>query len=113
MTPPTPSLHVRAVQVLRNKKIWIAPILLAAAFTAVMATVYFGSVVNPARHLHGLPVMLVDQGGGAVFDGQHQNIGASLTSDIDHSSGVTSRLRLTSGTLQQAQAQMDKGAAYA
>jgi hypothetical protein len=37
MTAATPSLHVRASQVLRNKKIWIAPILLAAVFTAVMA----------------------------------------------------------------------------
>ena len=27
MSAPTPSLHVRAVQVLRNEKIWIAPIL--------------------------------------------------------------------------------------
>ena len=79
MTTPSPSLHVRARQVLRNKKIWIAPILLAAAFTAVMATVYFGSVINPTGHLHGLPVMIVDQDAGAVVDGQHQNVGASLT----------------------------------
>ena len=33
-TPP--SLHVRAVQGLRNKKIWITPIPLAAVYTAVM-----------------------------------------------------------------------------
>ncbi len=113
MNTPTPSIHVRAVQVLRNSKIWIAPILLAAAFTTLMATVYFGSVVNPTGHLHGLPVMIVDQDTGAVVDGQHQNVGASLTSALEHTSGVTSRLNLTSGTLQQAQAQMDKGGAYA
>ena len=113
MNTPTPSMHVRAVQVLRNRKIWIAPILLAAAFTTLMATVYFGSVVNPTGHLHGLPVMIVDQDTGAVVDGQHQNVGASLTSALEQTSGVTSRLNLTSGTLQQAQAQMDKGGAYA
>jgi len=56
---------VRAVQVLRNKKIWIAPILLGAVFTAVMATVYFGSVVDPTGHQHGLPVMIVDQDTGS------------------------------------------------
>jgi YhgE/Pip-like protein len=113
MSAPTPSLPVRAVQVLRNKKIWIAPILLAAVFTAVMATVYFGSVVNPTGHLHGLPVMIVDQDTGAVVDGHHENVGASLTSALEHSSGVTSHLELTSRTLQQAEAQMDKGGAYA
>jgi YhgE/Pip-like protein len=104
---------VRAVQVLRNKKIWIAPILLASVFTVVLATVYFGSVVNPTGHLHGLPVMIVDQDTGAVVDGHQENIGASLTSALEHSAGVTSHLKLTSGTLQQAEAQMDKGGAYA
>jgi hypothetical protein len=34
-------------------------------FTAVMATVYFGSVVDPTGHLHGLPVMIVDQDSGS------------------------------------------------
>jgi uncharacterized phage infection (PIP) family protein YhgE len=50
---------------LRNKKIWIAPILLAAVHTAVMATVYFRSVVDPTGHLHGLPVMIVDHDAGS------------------------------------------------
>jgi hypothetical protein len=63
--PPPPSRHVRTVQVLRNKKIRIAPILLAAVFTVVMATVYFASVVNPTGHMHGLPVMIVDQDTGS------------------------------------------------
>jgi hypothetical protein len=36
-----------------------------------MATVYFGSVVNPTGHLHGLPVMIVDEDTGAVVDGHH------------------------------------------
>jgi YhgE/Pip-like protein len=113
MSTPTPSLPVRASQVLRQKKIWIAPILLAAVFTAVMATVYFGSVVNPTGHLHGLPVMIVNQDAGAVVDGQHQDVGGSLTSALEHTSVVTGHLKLTSGTLQQAQAEMNKGGAYA
>ena len=113
MSAPTPSLHVRAVQVLQSRKIWIAPILLAAVFTALMATVYFGSVVNPTGHLHGLPVMIVDQDTGALVEGHHENVGASLASGLKHSSLVTSHLKLTSGSLQQAQAQMDKGGAYA
>jgi YhgE/Pip-like protein len=113
MTNPTPNLPVRAAQILRIRKIWIAPILLAAVFTALMATVYLGSVVNPTGHLHGLPVMIVNQDAGAVVDGHRQNVGASLTSALEHSSAVTSRLKLTSATLQQADARMDKGRAYA
>ncbi len=113
MSTPIPALHVRALQVLRNRKIWIAPILFASAFTTLMATVYLGSVVNPTGHLHGLPVMIVDQDAGAIVDGHQENVGASLTSALEHTSGVTSRLNLTSGTLQQAHAQMDKGGAYA
>jgi len=106
-------LSVRAKQVLRNRKIWIVPILTASVFAALMATVYFGSVVNPTGHLHGLPVMIVDQDSGAVADGQHVNVGASLASELEHSSAVTSRLELTAVTSQRAKAEMDKAGAYA
>jgi YhgE/Pip-like protein len=113
MTEPAPTLGVRARQVLRSRKIWVAPILLAGVFAAVMATFYLGSVVNPAGHLHGLPVMIVDQDTGAVVNGQHINVGTSLTSALEHSSGVTTRLKLMSGTPKQAQAKMDKAGAFA
>jgi YhgE/Pip-like protein len=113
-TPPsTPRLHVRASQVLRARKIWIVPILTASVFAALMAAVYLGSVVNPTGHLHGLPVMIVDQDPGATVDGQHVNVGASLTSALERSSSVSSRLKLMPGTLPQAQSKMDKGGAYA
>jgi hypothetical protein len=57
--------------------------------------------------------MIVDQDTAGGVDGDHENVGASLTSALEHSSGVTSHLKLTSGTLQQADAQMDKGGPYA
>jgi YhgE/Pip-like protein len=116
MTTPTPSnprLHIRAKQVLRARKIWIVPIVTASVFAAVMAAVYLGSVVNPPGHMHGLPVMVVDQDSGAVVHGQNMNLGASLTSALEHSSAVNSRLKLKPATLKQAQAEMDKGGAYA
>jgi uncharacterized phage infection (PIP) family protein YhgE len=61
MSNRIPSLHVARGRVCETEKVWIAPSLLAAVFTAVMATVYFGSVIDPTGHLHGLPVMIVDQ----------------------------------------------------
>jgi hypothetical protein len=85
------------------------PIVSASVFAAVMAAFYFGSVVNPTGHIHGLPVTIVDQDSGAVVDGQRVDVGASLSTALEHSSKVTTRLKLTPGTLQQAQAEMDKG----
>jgi len=115
MSTPTssPRLHVRAAQILRAKKIWIVPIVTAGVFAAAMAAVYFGSVVNPTGHIHGLPVMIVDQDTGAVVDGQHVNVGASLASGLEHYSQVATRLKLMPATLQQAEAKMDKGGAFA
>ncbi len=110
---PTARLHIRAGQILRARKVWIVPILTASVFAAAMAAVYFGAVVNPTGHLHGLPVMIVDRDSGALVDGQHVDVGASLASALEHSPGVTSRLKLTPGTLQQARAKMDKGGAFA
>jgi YhgE/Pip-like protein len=113
-SPHTPDgLHVRAQEVLRAKKIWIAPLAVACIFVAVMAVVYIGSTVNPTGHLHDLPVMVVDEDSGAVDAGQHVNVGASLASALQQSSGVTTRLRLRPATLKQAQGEMDKGDAYA
>ncbi|HTU84047.1 MAG TPA: DUF3533 domain-containing protein [Solirubrobacteraceae bacterium] len=113
-TPPsTPRLRVRASQVLRARKIWIVPILTASVFAALMAAVYLGSVVNPTGHMHGLPVMIVDQDTGAVVDRHQVNAGANLTSALEQSSSVSSRLKLMPGTLAQAQAKMNKGGAYA
>ena len=89
------------------------PIVTASVFAAAMAAVYFGSVVNPTGHIHGLPVMIVDQDSDAVVGGQHVNVGASLASGLEDSSQVATRLKLTSGTLQQAQAKMDKEGAFA
>jgi YhgE/Pip-like protein len=108
-----PRLHVRARQVLRTRKIWIAPILLASVFVTLMAAIYFGSVVNPTGHLHGLPVVVVDHDSGAVIDGRHIDVGASMASALARTPAVTGRLKLTSGTLALARTEMDKGRAYA
>ena len=50
---------------------WRAPLILATLFIAVMSLVYFGSVINPTGHLHGLPVMVVNEDTGATAGGRH------------------------------------------
>src|SRR5947209_19697524 len=60
------------------------PVGLASAMVLVtvlivaMTLVYFGSVVNPTGHLHGLPVAVVNQDAGANVGGQHVNFGAQI-----------------------------------
>jgi len=112
-SPKNPGLYVHATEVLRIGKIWIGPVVVAAVFAGLVASVYIGSIINPTGHLHGLPVMIVDRDAGAVVDGQHLNVGASVTDALLRARPVTDRLALTSATLSQADTEMDKGGAYA
>jgi YhgE/Pip-like protein len=104
---------LRASQVLKVKKVWLVPLALAAVFVALMAAIYIGSVVNPAGHLHGLPVVLVNEDTGASSGGKHIDVGAEVVSALTKSKAVTSRLDLHVLTLAQARAKMDRAGAYA
>ena len=95
-------MHVRAVQILRIRKIWLLPVTIAAVFVALMSVIYFGSVVNPTGHLHDLPVLVVNQDTGATAHGQRVDIGASMVSGLEDNEQVTSRLKLRTTTLSQA-----------
>jgi YhgE/Pip-like protein len=112
-SPPPAGISVRASQVLRDRKIWVLPVAIAAVFVALMSAIYFGSVVNPTGHLHGLSVIVVDEDTGATAHGQKVEIGSSLVRGLDGSSAVTARLKLTNATIGQADAAMDRGSAYA
>jgi YhgE/Pip-like protein len=111
--PLEPDRRVRASELLRTRKLWLTPLIIASVFIALMSVIYIGSVVNPTGHLHGLPVMLVNEDQGAVVQGHRVNVGASLANGLDGSAKLTSRLKLRSATLAQARATMDKGGAYA
>lgn len=113
MTNENHGLHVRAREVLRARKLWIAPILIAAVFAALMTAVYIGSVINPTGHLHNLPVLLVDDDQGANVHGQTIDVGRSLVSALEGSANVTNRLALKTSSLQHAQTVMNRGGAFA
>lgn len=111
--PQEPRRRVHASELLRARKLWLAPLLIASVFIALISVIYIGSVVNPAGHLHALPVMLVNEDQGVVVHGRRVDVGASLTSALDGSPLLASRLKLRSATLNQARTIMDKGGAYA
>ena len=112
-TEPSPDVDrgVRAGQLLRVRSIWLVPLVLATVFVALMSVIYVGSVINPTAHLHGLPVLIVDEDQGAVAGGQQVNIGRVLTSALQGSPAVSRRLALRSVTGSQAQATMDRAGA--
>jgi YhgE/Pip-like protein len=110
---PEPNRRVSASELLRAKKLWLVPLLIASVFIALISAIYIGSVVNPTGHLHGLPVILVNEDRGAVVHGRRVDVGASLASGLRGSAALTSRLKLQSATLTQARTTMDKAGAYA
>jgi len=95
------------------RSVWIPPLVLVAILIVVMTLVYFGSVVNPTGHLHGLPVAVVNQDGGAEVAGQHVDFGEQIASGLIGSPAVSSRLALRPSTLAQAKRQMDVAKEYA
>jgi YhgE/Pip-like protein len=75
--------------------------------------IYIGSVVNPTGHLHGLPVVLVNEDTGATVDGQKMDVGAELINALTGTPAVTQRLKLTTTTFANAEAIMNRAGAYA
>jgi len=94
------------------RSVWIPPVVLVTILIVAMTLVYFGSVVNPTGHLHGLPVAVVNQDGGAEVAGQHVNFGEQIASGLIGSPAVSSRLALRAATLAQAKDQMDVAKEY-
>lgn len=98
---------------LRVKKLWIMPLTLAGILVALISLIYVGSVVNPTGHLHGLPVLIVNEDRAVAVDGQSIVIGDKVVSGLTGSEQVTSRLALTTVSLADAKDRMDSGKAYA
>ena len=97
---------------LRVRSVWVPPLVLVTVLIALMTLVYFGSVVNPTGHLHGLPVAVVNQDAGADIAGQHVNFGEQIATGLIGSPAVSSRLALRRSTLAQAKHQMDVAKEY-
>jgi len=94
------------------RSVWVPPVVLVAVLIVAMTLVYFGSVVNPAGHLHGLPVAVVNQDAGVDISGHHVNFGEQIASGLIGAPAVSSRLALRPSTLAQAKQQMDVAKEY-
>ena len=86
---------------------------IAGLVVGLMTLLYFGSIVDPSAHLHGLPVAVVNEDSGATTPTGRVDIGHQVVAGLTGNSQITSRLAITIESLSEAQAQMDRGAAYA
>jgi len=100
-------------QAFQAPRVWIPPLILVAALVFVMTLVYFGSVVDPAGHLHGLPVGIVDEDTGATIGSRHIDLGQQVAGALEGTHAVSSRLALKAGDLAAAENQMNLGREYA
>jgi len=104
---------MRAATLLRARALWIVPAVVASVLILLMTLLYVGSVVDPQSHLHGLPVLLVDQDEGAGVATKHVDVGREIVSALNGSAVVSSRLSISPVTLAEAKARMNRSDAYA
>jgi YhgE/Pip-like protein len=112
-TPSARTAPVRASGLLRARGIWITPLIVASVVVFLMTLIYFGSIVDPVSHLHGLPVLIVDQDRGAQVAGKQVDVGEKVVAGLTGAPAVSSRLAFSTVTWAEAQERMNKGADYA
>ncbi|MGD0311529.1 MAG: DUF3533 domain-containing protein [Acidimicrobiales bacterium] len=109
---PTPP-DMRASRLLRVRTLWITVAAITSVLIVLMTLIYIGSVVDPAEHLHGLPVLVVDEDTGATVGSQHIDVGNKVVAALDQTPAVTTRLSLDSVSMPEATARLDRNGAYA
>ncbi|HEY0276811.1 MAG TPA: ABC transporter permease [Solirubrobacterales bacterium] len=97
--------RLRAVELLRRKPVWIAPVLIGVVLIGLMTVLYLGSAVDPVDHMDGLPVSLVEKDDGGA--------GAELQKALLGSPEVSKKLAIHIESMAAAEDRMDRGASYA
>jgi YhgE/Pip-like protein len=111
--PPPDRFPVRARDLLRQRAVWVLPMVLASVVIAAMTALYLGSAVDPVAHVRDLPVEVVNGDRGVTLGTQRVEIGRQIEAGLRGSPEVSHRLRLESVTLPAAEDVMNHGRAYA
>jgi YhgE/Pip-like protein len=106
--------RLRARELLRQKAVWLPPIVIGVILIGVMTALYIGSAVDPVDHMEGLPVSLVqgDKGSSGPA-GLKLNLGRSLERGLRDSPEVSTKLAIHVESMEAAEDRMDRGASYA
>lgn len=105
--------EVRAGRVLRAPAVWIFPLVVGAVLISLITLIYFGSIVDPTAHLHGLPVVVVNEDTGATTASGSTNFGDEVVKALTRTPAVSDRLDVMVLSMAAAENEMNKGAAYA
>jgi hypothetical protein len=105
--------RVSALELLKRRPVWVAPIAIGVILIGVMTALYIGSVVDPIDHMHGLPVSLVQRDAGARLGAGRVNLGNELEKALLGSPEVSEKLAIHVETMAAARDRMDRGASYA
>lgn len=108
-----PQHRARARQLLRVRMMWAVPLVLTTVLIVLITVIYIGSTVNPAGHLHGLPVLIVNADEGATVHGKRVDVGASAASVLERTPAISDRLKFQLVSQAQANATMNRAGAYA
>lgn len=108
--PPPPARPVRAFSLIRHPKLWILPTLLSTVLAFLLSLLYMGGIVSPNKHLHDLPIALVNMDQGKPPAGQRANLGTQVAEAIRKAPGDQAEWRLR--TRAQAQDELDSGKVY-
>ncbi len=103
---------LQAATLLKQRSTWVQLAAICASVVALMTLLYFGSIVDPSAHLHGLPVALVNEDAGATTPEGPVDLGHQVVTAMTSNPEITSRLAITVESLAAAQAQMNRGGAY-
>ncbi|WP_305092776.1 YhgE/Pip domain-containing protein [Prescottella sp. R16] len=67
-------------------RLWLAPTAVVAVVMSLLAALYMGGILDPAKHLRGFPIALVNQDVGDVIDGPdgpvYQNFGDEIAQGL-------------------------------
>ncbi|QNP74275.1 DUF3533 domain-containing protein [Streptomyces roseirectus] len=114
MSPESPApvagATVRAVSLVRKPKLWLLPTLLSTVLAFLLSLLYMGGIVSPNKHLHDLPIALVNADRGSPPAGQPANLGTQVADAIRKAPGDQAEWR--SLTRAQAQDELDSGKVY-
>lgn len=91
---------------------WASVVGVASVVVVLMSALYIGSVVDPAAHLHGLPVALVDEDAGADVGSQRVDFGQQVQSALAGSE-VSRLLSLQRVSSPASLARLNTGSVYA
>jgi YhgE/Pip-like protein len=105
--------RLRARDLLRQRPVWAAPIVIGMILIGLMTALYIGSAVDPIDHMHGLPVSLVERDAGGSIYGKSVDLGRKLEGALTDSPEVTEKLAIHVESMAAARDRMDRGASYA